>query len=249
MKPLMLGGRDRPVFALFTPAEGPRKRRSALICPPLGQEYVRAHRSLALLGRQLSRAGLDVMRFDYFGTGDSGGDGEEVTLDGCVGDARLAAAELAAMTGVDRVSFVGLRLGATIAGRAARESGVRVGTPSDGAVRSVRAGALVGWDPVEDGAAYADLIREEADAVRDGAAHWRGFPFSESLLDEIADVAAWVPPPSPRARSLAIASQCMRGPANFEVIACEPCWTEQGNSGHGAVPAPVIRRIVEWVAA
>ena len=47
----------------------------------------------ALVGA-LSEAGHDVLRFDYFGTGDSGGDTEDFSLEGAAGDSAVAVDEM-----------------------------------------------------------------------------------------------------------------------------------------------------------
>src|SRR4051794_16899669 len=48
-----------------------------IICPPVGHEQVHAHRSLRHLADALAGAGFLVMRFDYHGTADSAGSGED----------------------------------------------------------------------------------------------------------------------------------------------------------------------------
>src|SRR5207249_11329319 len=47
------------------------------------------------LAARLARLGLDVLRFDYYGTGDSAGQGEDATLHTCIEDVVRATEELA----------------------------------------------------------------------------------------------------------------------------------------------------------
>ena len=117
-----------------------------LLCNPFGQEAVRIHRFLRVLSDRLSRAGVDVLRFDLFGTGDSAGEDEEGELDGWRGDLSAADRELRRRSGAIDVTWFGARLGASLAVRA---SGAADHRPQ----------CLLLWDPVLDGAAYLDHLR------------------------------------------------------------------------------------------
>ena len=114
----------------------------------MGEEAARAHRLYRVLATQLERAGYAAQRFDFFGTGDSGGDCNDFDTAVCQQDIELAAAELVRRSGVNRVVLVGLRLGATLAALASERLCPR---------------HLVLWDPVVDGGAY---LRELAVAHR-----------------------------------------------------------------------------------
>jgi alpha-beta hydrolase superfamily lysophospholipase len=87
-----------------------------LICSPIGHEQVHSHRALRHLADRLAAQGFAVMRFDYHGTGDS--DGTEydpqrlATWQANVSD---AVAWLRCSAGCQKISLVGLRLGATLA--------------------------------------------------------------------------------------------------------------------------------------
>ncbi|MBK7659827.1 MAG: hypothetical protein IPJ28_12035 [Betaproteobacteria bacterium] len=71
--PLRLGEPPRQLFAMLQPAGGAAPRQhGVLLCNPFGQEAIRAHRLVRVLGDRLAAAGFAVMRFDYYGTGDSG---------------------------------------------------------------------------------------------------------------------------------------------------------------------------------
>jgi len=94
-----------------------------------------------VLATQLERAGFTAMRFDYSGTGDSGGESTAASLDDWLADIGLAAERLRSVSGAPRLVVVGLRLGATLAALAAARG-------------AVAARHLVLWDPVVDGGAY-----------------------------------------------------------------------------------------------
>jgi pimeloyl-ACP methyl ester carboxylesterase len=116
-----------------------------VICNQWGAEHINAHRALRQLSRKLSGAGLHVLRFDYFGAGDSAGDKTQADLPGWENDIKSALAELASITGSMRVNLIGLLLGATLA--------AKVAVSLDRGVNS-----LVLWDPVVNGRAYLDEL-------------------------------------------------------------------------------------------
>ena len=110
-----------------------------MLCNPFGQEAIRAHRLLRVVAGRLARAGFHVLRFDYYGTGDSDGEDEAVTLAGWVEDVLAASAHLERIGGVHRVSWAGLGLGASAALLAAGR-----GSPA----------RIAAWDPVIVGSDY-----------------------------------------------------------------------------------------------
>lgn len=136
------GPADRRLFGLFHPAQSARHQRQAvLLCNPFGQEAVRVHRMYRVLAERLARNGSDVLRFDFFGTGDSAGDDAQGELEGWVTDVATASRELERRAGAARLVWLGARLGASVAALGA----ARAGRVPD---------ALVMWEPVVDGAAY-----------------------------------------------------------------------------------------------
>ena len=141
MNALFFGTSERALFGAYDP---PRVKRTpaagVVLCAPMGQEYMRAHKALRQLAMQLSKAGFHVLRFDYFGTGDSAGRCEDGSVEQWVADVGTAVDELKDTAGLATVSLVGLRLGATLAASAAADR-----ADIDG---------LVLWDPIVDGADY-----------------------------------------------------------------------------------------------
>jgi alpha-beta hydrolase superfamily lysophospholipase len=101
---------------LHRPDSAPAADHGVLICPPIGHEQVHAHRSLRHLADALAEAGFSVVRFDYYGTGDSGGTDEDPDLVAVwLANIRDARQWLVHHAGCRRVSLIGLRLGATLA--------------------------------------------------------------------------------------------------------------------------------------
>jgi Lysophospholipase len=97
----------------------------AVLCNPFGYEALCAYRGWSELAEALAAgAGIPALRFDYPGTGDSKGIEEDPDLfRAWIDSIKAAAAYLRATTGVERLIFCGVRLGATLAAIAAEEMG------------------------------------------------------------------------------------------------------------------------------
>jgi len=195
--PFHFGSSEAPLFGVHhAPARGARDQ-GVVIVPPMGQEALRAHRALRQLGIALARERYHALVFDLGCTGDSAGDFEDASLAGWVNDVRTAADELRDRTGLARISFVGLRLGAVHAWRAS------VGR------RDVD--KIVLWEPIVHGGAYlADLARRHDDFLRaempdkshaPARDEALGFPISASLRAELMSLDL-TKEPKPAARSL-----------------------------------------------
>lgn len=163
MTPFFFGDSKRPLFgALSEPPVTSQRQHGVLLCPPIGQEHVRAHWAFRQVATALARDGFHVLRFDWFGVGDSAGTLEDATLDHFVEDAATAASELRDMTGIRRVSVVGLRLGAAFAALAAPD---------------IDPYAVVFWDPVVDGVTYFQrLSRLQQELLADPKRFWWAWP-------------------------------------------------------------------------
>lgn len=136
-------GPQRRLFGIFDEPASPSDR-GVVLCYPHGPDYDSAFRSFRILATRLSRAGFHVLRFDYWGTGDSLGNIENASIDHWTADTVAAIQELRTSCDLRQVAVVGLRLGATVASIAAAECGA--------------VDRLVAWEPVLDGTEYlADL--------------------------------------------------------------------------------------------
>jgi len=181
VNPFYFGSSKRPLFGIHHPPKSELVRnRGVVLCPAIGQDYMRTHRGLKQLAIQLSKCGFHVLRFDYFGTGDSGGESTEATLEQWINDAGEAIEELKDNAGVRQVSLIGIRLGAAIAAQAAQAH--------------PEVDSLILWDPVVTGAAYLEeLIRlgEPAGmngAVPPGTVGVSGFPLTPSLTSGLRQI-------------------------------------------------------------
>ena len=150
VQPILFGKSGQQLFGAYhPPAERRPREAAAVLCYPAVQEYMRTHWAFRKLAGLLSRDGLHVLRFDYFGTGDSAGGSHQVTATRSEADIRTAATELRDLADVRRVSLVGLRWGATLAAHAV--------------AHGLDVQDLVLWEPAVDGHSHlADLAAIEA---------------------------------------------------------------------------------------
>ena len=147
---------------------------AVLLCNPFGPEAIRSYRMLRLLADRLAANGCAVLRFDYFGTGDSPGEDDSASLAAWAGDIGVAHRELVARSAKSSVAWVGLRLGASLCAMAAQ------------AARS-HLQLVVLWDPVIDGEAYLEVFRSAQSAGRATPLfETMGFEFPERFRHELA---------------------------------------------------------------
>ena len=147
MLPIHLGSGSRRLFGMYSarnPAVAPRS--AVLLCNPFGRDAIQLQRLYRVLSERLSRAGSDVLRFDYYGTGDSSGDDADADLDLWGEDLLTAHAELVRRSGSAQIVWAGSRLGATLAQRMAPR---------------VSLARLVLLDPIADGRDYLELLRDQ----------------------------------------------------------------------------------------
>ncbi|WP_052949810.1 serine aminopeptidase domain-containing protein [Dyella japonica] len=177
-------GPGRELFGFYHPAAG--MRAAVLLCPPFGVEQIRCHRLYRQLAHGLAEAGFPVLRFDYFGTGDSAGESNAFEWTRCLADVVTAATELRMRHGGGRVLAFGARLGANAALAAAQ---------------AARLDGVVAWDVITDGAALVrqydhmqetlkvDLNRfEYARPELDVSTQWPGFETSDRLRVQLQDL-------------------------------------------------------------
>ena len=258
IEPFFFGPAARRLYGCYhEPQTWPAREAGVIICYAQGQEYIRAHRACHHLAVRLAGAGFPVLRFDYYGSGDSAGDSEEADLGTWLADLRHAVSELRARSGVGPVLLAGLRLGATMACMAAP--------------RLDDVAGLVLWEPVCDGEKYLEELR-----LRHEEAVWRssasnrqlgagqrplelhGFAISESMLAGIEQIDL-LQTPAPRARPVlllesssapeltALAAHLKEGGARLthEVIPSFTVWVEDVDKG--LVPHNLIEAIASWM--
>jgi len=177
-QPLYIGDGDDACFGwLHTDEAAPARDCVAVVCPPIGHEYTRAHRTLRHLADRLASRGIPALRFDYHGIGDSPGtDLDPHRIDTWLADIRVAVAQARELTGRSRICLVGVRLGATLAAMATWD---------------MNADMLVLWNPVLKGRTYIRELQaiamtaERAASEIDGALESAGFVMSAETIADI----------------------------------------------------------------
>lgn len=138
LEPFYFGDPQKQLYGIYhLPAIETKRDEGVMLCYPLPQEYMSYHWAFRQLGELLSNVGFHVLRFDYFGTGDSAGESTEVNIDQWKSDILTAADELKNKHKLKKISIIGLRFGATLAFQACTD-GVKVDD-------------LILWDPVLNG--------------------------------------------------------------------------------------------------
>ena len=250
MNSFFFGSSERPLFGVHHPPKGKETRSEGVVlCYPMGQEYMRSHRAFRQLANLLVRRGHHVFRFDYFGTGDSAGASDDGSLSQWVSDVGSAIEEFKDNASLQRVSLVGLRLGAALATLAAADR--------DDVEK------LVLWDPVVRGSSYlAELLAAAklpagAQGAPQGTIGVLGFPLTQALRDELAQLdLTRIEEPGARALEIVVSSErpewselhaewARRGlPARHECIASGGNWNEVDNFGSALLPQELIQGIV-----
>lgn len=260
LEPVYFGSSRELFGCLHMPASRQRSSRVVLICPPIAAEHVRCHRPLRLLAAMLAGAGLPVLRFDYFGTGDSLGDLEDASLDRWLDDIAQAVRYLRGRTRATQVVLLGVRIGASLAARFHVER------------ESLR--QLVLWDPVIEGAGFVGQLRQQSanhalwmvekhgerpgSVPRDGSLDLHGFRFSQSLVDEISALSLAGLQGEVRGQLMILddeddtsigefAALLQGRGANVSYERAEAATVWMSEPHQGIVPGPSLKRVTEWL--
>lgn len=259
MNLLYFGSSGRQLFGAYhAPPANVAGRGAALLCPPWGLEYLVSHRIFRRLAVRLSESGYHVLRFDYYGTGDSAGEREEGDLTSWQEDADIAADELRDMSGFASIATFGIRLGAVIAWRLAT------------ARSDVHTTVL--WDPVIDGDAYV----RELNAAQMETDRWLltppihrpqsssrtqdllGYPLTTAMRRSItrivpeifaertpAHVKLFYSDELPGHEAMQHTLHAAGTPFHAETIRGQTPWREDEAIGAGRLPVLVLERMVE----
>lgn len=145
-RPFFFGPSQRSLFGMLHAVDGARGN-ALLLCPPLLQDGIRSQRALWSLAQAQAAAGATVLRFDWYGSGDSAGDSRELSWAGLQDDLGAAVSALRELSGHVRPRQLALRSAALpVLARAASGN-----EPVD----------LVLWDPHLSGSAIVDDWRRQ----------------------------------------------------------------------------------------
>jgi len=149
-QPLWIGASPRRLYGALHGA--PASSHAVLMAPPLLHEQPRSRRMLVEVASRIADAGLPCLRFDYYGTGDSDGSGDEHDFAQVARDLDAACATLVEATGATRI--------VVFAWRAALLP-VSAWSSVDG-----RIAALAAWEPIVDGKAWLAALQATDRAER-----------------------------------------------------------------------------------
>jgi pimeloyl-ACP methyl ester carboxylesterase len=255
-------GEGRRLFGLYHPAVGASRDCGLVLCNPFGQEAIRAHRVYLVLARRLARRGLDVLRFDLYGCGDSLGDDGAGHPSRWLDDLSTAVTELRDGSGVSRIGLLGVRLGASLAALV-------------GADRTDIRDAVL-WDPVVDGSSYLqELEATHRDWLRGSFARERprpgapgesmGFRVGEAVRSELERLDLGTLPRRPAERllwidsgeradgaPLAAALAGLGADVSHRHLPTGPVWRKakaDDEFDSGPVPTGIVDEIEQWLTA
>jgi pimeloyl-ACP methyl ester carboxylesterase len=226
----------------------------------MGEEYTRFHRLYHLLAQHLLQAGFPVMRFDFYGCGDSEGDFEQARIDHWLADVSMAIDELRRRSNASTICLAGLRLGGTLAMMAGAERG------------DVR--GLVLWDPVADGPAYlqdlGDLhqymlrwahVRPPLRQTGEGSVELLGYPFADSLRADLENLDLATAQQRPADHVLVVESHEAVSQQNlverlglmdirveYQRLPQPQVWLWREDVGRALVAYPLLQAVVRWVS-
>lgn len=254
MNPFYFGDPETPLYGIYHPPRAMDTGLAVVLCYPIGGEYMRSHRAFRQLTNALTRQGAHVLRFDWYGTGDSGGDGPDASLSQWFEDLETSIDEMKDTAGVESVSLAGLRLGGTLAFHAG--------------VNREDVTSVVLWDPVADG---AEFLRTSMDSQPDDPEAWGyppgtggmgGFPVTPELRSDLArltldalpepggtDVRVIVSGESPEWETRVAGWVAAGTPAEYRCIPSEGDWSKGDRFGSALIPQAIIAGVVEALVA
>lgn len=145
-QPIFFESAKKGIFGLLgVPSSASNLREGVILCAPAPHEVKKYYWTMRQMAQRLQLAGYHTLRFDYFATGDSEGDGRDFDLDICRMNIQDAVQYLKGSGLIRRVSLVATRLACPLALQATQEERVR---------------KLILIDPVWDGPAYLDQAKD-----------------------------------------------------------------------------------------
>ena len=180
-----------PLYAMAHRADGAPKG-IVVIAGPFAEEKKAAQRALVAAARTFAGAGYDVLRFDWQGTGDSGGQFAKADIEKWLADLR-AVIEAARQMSEAPITLLGLRFGAALCWQVATNCEIEIEN-------------LVLWEPIINGSSYARQNRQRAQIraqMTHGASHdgetkvitpssggfdFDGFFINEKLQEEMTNL-------------------------------------------------------------
>jgi len=265
METFYFGDPPKLMYGAYHPAREFNDRGVAVIlCYPVINEYLRAHRAFVRIATQLAAEGFHVLRFDYFGCGDSYGDDNDGNLSEWTENLETAIEELKHGCDASHICLIGLRMGATLAMLAAEKRN--------------DIDSMVLWEPIVNGDEYLREVKrfhlesavieglpktEKSHSDSESHLDILGFRIPELLLEQFHELDLLSTKKSPAKRILLLENsddydrrefirhlQDLNPEVEKEFVSCPSIWLEGDNESYaGLVPVNALEKIVSWVAA
>lgn len=199
-EPFWLGRHPRRLYGALHRAAA--SSLGLLVVAPLLHEQQRTRRLVTELATSLAAEGFPCLRFDFFGSGDSEGGGDQLDFASMRADLQQTVGELRARTGVARVGVLAMR-GAALPVWSWLSAGA-----NGGAGEGAQVDLLVLWEPLLDGPAWLAQLEQQDAAERCSANRYplargacavdvdrqlMGFPASRRLRRDIAEASLPAP--------------------------------------------------------
>ena len=175
-EPTWFGSANAPLFGWLARPTSKGIIGGVVIVPSVGYEARNAKVAIRQLARSLAQAGFATLRFDLRGTGDSSEDFANILPSPDWAIDVSSAVNFIQSAGIESVSVIGFRLGATLAAAAIDQQEIKVSS-------------LVLWDPCESGGSYLrelgaleSLRRENFVESEDGSVETSEFLFSKDMV-------------------------------------------------------------------
>jgi pimeloyl-ACP methyl ester carboxylesterase len=261
IQPFYFGAPEKPLFGCYHAPNPDHPRECGIVfCHSMGEEYIRFHRTARQLAFRLSNIGFPVLRFDYYGCGDSGGDHQQWRIDQWLADTTRAVDEMKQRTHAVKVCLIGLRLGGSLSLMSAGQRNVIDG--------------IVLWDAVVNGRDYvAEMIDSHENMLRvahviprplesdEKQTEILGFPLSNALLSDLESVDLMTVLKKPANNILIIESNEKAGQRgllghlrslNVSVEYLHRphprLWVWKEDFGQALAPQQILRSVVSWIS-
>jgi pimeloyl-ACP methyl ester carboxylesterase len=200
-----------------------------------------------------------VLRFDYYGCGDSAGDPLEASLAQWLSDIETAVKELKSRQDLSKIGLVGARIGATLS--------------ILGGARRSELDAVVLWDPIIKGAYYLETLNAQhqewlnENPMRKSTVHpdtrleVLGFPINRGLAQSLEQVDLLNVQRCPARHVLTLETEKTndgealrdhlrsRGAVSeYQLITVPPVWLRRRGADNVVVPLQALQAIAAWLS-
>lgn len=261
LEPFYFGTPSQPLFGCYHfPKAGTGRELGVVLSYPMGEEYIRFHRAFRQLAERLSLVGFPVLRFDFYGCGDSAGETKDGRVAQWLSDVSTATQEIKRRSHIEKVCLVGLRFGGTLSAM------VGVDRPD--------IDAMVLWDPVVGGKDYLEeLTRLHLEMLTrahvkptphlgsENRTELLGFPMTDAMLKDIERLNLLAIPKKPANNVLLVESheqtdqelyvnhlKSLDVQVTYQQIPLPQLWTWSEDVGRILVPHQILQSVVAWIS-